>query len=89
MGDRSMIVLPTPGHTPGSLSMLVRRPGQDPMLMVGDLTYDADFMERGNVVRGVGQQLKDTTRRVLELKRRHPGLRILGAHDPAAPATLI
>lgn len=88
MGDRSMIVLPTPGHTPGSISMLVRRPGQDPMLMVGDLTYDADFMERGNVVRGVGQQLKDTTRRVLELKRRRPGLRILGAHDPAASATL-
>lgn len=90
MGDRSMIVLPTPGHTHGSLSMLVRRPGQDPMLMVGDLTYDAVAMEGGNVPPGVGsqRQLKDTTRRVLELKRRHSGLRILAAHDPAAPATL-
>ncbi len=90
MGDGSMIVLPTPGHTPGSLSMLVRRPGQDPLLMVGDLTYDADAMEHKNVIPGAGsaRQLKATTRLVLDLKRHHPGLRILGAHDPAAPATL-
>src|SRR3954470_4480009 len=25
-GDRSLVVLPTPGHTPGSVSLLVRRP---------------------------------------------------------------
>jgi glyoxylase-like metal-dependent hydrolase (beta-lactamase superfamily II) len=90
MGDHSMVLLPTPGHTPGSLSMLVRRPGHDPLLMVGDLTYDADAMEHDHVIPGVGshRQLQDSTRRVLELKRRHPGLRILGAHDPAAHATL-
>ncbi|MEA2001665.1 MAG: MBL fold metallo-hydrolase [Actinomycetota bacterium] len=90
MGDRSMILLPTPGHTPGSLSMLVRRPGYDPVLMVGDLTYDAHAMEHKNVFPGVGstRALKDTTSRVLELKKRHPGLRILAAHDPAAAAAL-
>ena len=90
MGDRSMILLPTPGHTPGSLSMLIRRPGHDPLLMVGDLTYDARAMENESVIPGVGstRQLDDTTRRVLELKRRQPGLRILAAHDPSAEATL-
>jgi len=39
-GDGSMVLLPTPGHTPGSRSMLVRRPGKVPLLLVGDLTYD-------------------------------------------------
>lgn len=90
MGDRSMVLLPTPGHTPGSLSMLVRRPGEDPLLMVGDLTYDAAAMEHDQTLSGVGprRQLHESTRRVLELKRRHPNLRILGAHDPAAETTL-
>lgn len=90
MDDRSMILLPTPGHTPGSLSMLIRRPGRDPVLMVGDLTYDAHAMEHDLVKPGVGsaRQLKETTSRVLELKRRHPGLRILAAHDPGAAEIL-
>lgn len=90
MGDRSMMLLPTPGHTPGSLSMLVRRPGRDPLLMVGDLTYDAAAMEHDQVLSGVGprRQLRDSTQRVLELKTQHPSLRILGAHDPAAAVIL-
>ena len=90
MGDGSMVLLPTPGHTPGSLSMLVRRPGRDPLLMVGDLTYDAAAMEHDHTLSGVGprRQLRESTERVLELKTRHPDLRILGAHDPAAAATL-
>lgn len=90
MGDRSMLLLPTPGHTPGSLSMLVRRPGHDPLLMVGDLTYDAAAMEHDHALPGVGshRQIENSTRQVLDLKRRHPGLRILGAHDPDAHAIL-
>lgn len=90
MGDHSMMLLPTPGHTPGSLSMLVRRPGHDPLLMVGDLTYDAAAMEHDHALPGVGshRQLHHSTQQVLELKRRHPGLRILAAHDPAAYTTL-
>jgi hypothetical protein len=39
-GDGSMVLFPTPGHTPGSQSMLVRRPGRVPLLLVEDLTYD-------------------------------------------------
>lgn len=90
MGDGSLMLLPTPGHTPGSLSMLVRRANADPLLMVGDLTYDAEVMERSGALPGVGsrRELRATTTRVLELKRRHPGLRLLAAHDPAAAAGL-
>jgi glyoxylase-like metal-dependent hydrolase (beta-lactamase superfamily II) len=90
MGDGSMILLPTPGHTPGSLSMLIRRPEADPLLFVGDLTYDAHAMEHEGTLPGVGstKQLRATTARVIELKRRLPGLRILAAHDPGAEGAL-
>jgi glyoxylase-like metal-dependent hydrolase (beta-lactamase superfamily II) len=91
MGDRTMVVLPTPGHTPGSLSMLVRHGDTASLLMVGDLTYDAAAMERDHIVPGVGsvRQLQESTNRVLALKRRHPHLQILGAHDPAAARLLV
>ena len=44
-GDGSLVLLPTPGHTPGSMSLLVRRPGRPPLIMVGDVTYDAHLLE--------------------------------------------
>ena len=39
MGDGSLMLLPTPGHTAGSMSLLVRRGTRPPLLLVGDLTY--------------------------------------------------
>ena len=44
MGDGSMILLPTPGHTPGSMSMLVRGDGLPPFMFVGDLTYELEAL---------------------------------------------
>jgi N-acyl homoserine lactone hydrolase len=88
-GDGSLTLLATPGHTPGSLSMLVRRPGRAPLLMVGDLTYDDRRLRDGRVP-GVGsrRQLVETTAAVNELRRQYPGLVILPAHDPGAAARL-
>jgi N-acyl homoserine lactone hydrolase len=84
-GDGSLVVLPTSGHTPGSISLLVRRPGLPPLLMVGDVTYDAHVLEAGHVP-GVGSRrhLRETTAMVNEMRRRCPGLAILPAHDPGA-----
>jgi glyoxylase-like metal-dependent hydrolase (beta-lactamase superfamily II) len=88
-GDGSMVLLPTPGHTPGSLSMLVRAPGRTPLLMVGDVTYDSDLLERGQVP-GVGEKrtLTGTTQMINELRLRNPGLAVLAAHDPRAASSL-
>jgi N-acyl homoserine lactone hydrolase len=90
LGDGSLVLLPTPGHTPGSLSLLVRRSGQTPLLMVGDLTYDANLLANGDVP-GIGhkRQLQVATAMVNELVRRHPGLAILPGHDPGAVERLI
>jgi glyoxylase-like metal-dependent hydrolase (beta-lactamase superfamily II) len=90
MGDGSLILLPTPGHTPGSLSLLVRRRTRSPLLLVGDLSYGADLLERRQLP-GVGarNQLAGTTDKVLALKQRLPDLIILPAHDPTAAQRLL
>ena len=88
-GDGSLVLLPTPGHTPGSMSLLVRRPGLPPLMMVGDVTYDADLLEAGHVP-GVGsrRRRRDTTAMINTLRQQHPGLVILPAHDPGAASRL-
>jgi N-acyl homoserine lactone hydrolase len=85
MGDGSLVMLPTPGHTAGSVSLLIQRRGRSPLLLVGDLTYGAELLERRRLP-GVGDrgQLAKTTDKVLALKQRMPGLVILPAHDPTA-----
>jgi N-acyl homoserine lactone hydrolase len=89
MGDGSLTLLPTPGHTAGSMSLLVRRNGQVPLLLVGDLSYGAELLDARRVP-GVGSRRKllTTTDMVLALKARTPGLVVLPAHDPTAAARL-
>lgn len=88
-GDGSVVLLPTPGHTPGSQSMLLRRPDRPPLLLVGDLTYDTDLLIAGSVP-GVGSNkyLRRTTAMVNALRGTHPDLVVLAAHDPNAAARL-
>jgi N-acyl homoserine lactone hydrolase len=88
-GDGAIIILPTPGHTDGSLSMLVRRPEHAPLLMVGDLTYDADLLAGGKLP-GVGdkRQMRDSVAKINALRDAMPDLAVLPAHDPGAAARL-
>ena len=88
-GDGSLVLLPTPGHTPGSMSLLVRRPGLPPLMMVGDLTYDAHLLELGHIP-GVGsrRRLQQATAMVNTMRQRYPDLVILPAHDPEAASRL-
>jgi len=90
MGDGSLVLLPTPGHTAGSMSLLVRRTRKPPLLLVGDLAYHADLMPRGQLP-GVGRrrQLAESTRNILALAGKHPGLVVLPAHDPTAARRLL
>jgi N-acyl homoserine lactone hydrolase len=89
LGDGSLVLLPTPGHTPGSASLLVRRDGAAPLLLVGDLTYGVDLFEHGRVP-GTGhrRQLRASSALVRQLRARLPDLAILPAHDPSAAARL-
>jgi N-acyl homoserine lactone hydrolase len=71
------------------MSLLVRRPGRPPLLMVGDLTYDADLLAAGHVP-GVGsrRRLTQATVMINQLRQHHPDLVILAAHDPGAAGRL-
>ena len=90
MGDGSLILLPTPGHTAGSVSLLVRRAGRPPLLLAGDLTYGAEILQRGQLP-GVGNRrlLAESTRKVIALRQQQPGLVVLPAHDPTAAQRLL
>jgi glyoxylase-like metal-dependent hydrolase (beta-lactamase superfamily II) len=90
MGDGSLMLLPMPGHTPGSMAMLVKGGPGDPLLLVGDLTYSCDLLH-DDFVPGVGnaKQLHAGNAMVRELERRFAGLRVLAAHDPEARNSLL
>ena len=78
-----------PGHTPGSMSLLVRRPGRPPLIMVGDVTYDAHLLEVGYVP-GVGsrRRLREATVMINKMRQQYPGLVILPAGGPGAAGRL-
>lgn len=89
MGDGSMVVLPTPGHLPGSVSMLVRRHGSSPLLLIGDLTYAAELLDRDQVpATGDKKLLRESFSKVRLLREQMPDLMILPAHDPRAAEAL-
>lgn len=83
--DGSMILLPTPGHTAGSMSMLIRQDGWDPILLVGDLTYEAALLE-DDIVPGTGDReaLRASFAKVRRLKQCLPGLAVVASHDFSA-----
>jgi glyoxylase-like metal-dependent hydrolase (beta-lactamase superfamily II) len=88
-GDGSMILLPTPGHTAGSISMLIRQNGWDPILLVGDLTYEVALLEQDIVPgTGDGETLLASFAKVRGLKSRLPELVIVASHDFGAEAAI-
>ncbi|MHA7899829.1 MAG: N-acyl homoserine lactonase family protein [Henriciella sp.] len=89
MGDGSLILLPTPGHTTGSISMLVRSSLGPPLLLVGDLAYSADAIVQDRVPgTGDAKQLRSTYAKVRQLKADLPDLLIIPSHDDAAISQL-
>jgi glyoxylase-like metal-dependent hydrolase (beta-lactamase superfamily II) len=89
MGDGSMVLLPTPGHLPGSVSMLVRMTGTPPVLLIGDLAYSVAALERGQIP-GTGdkEELRDSYDKVRALKAHLPGLVVASSHDAEAARAL-
>lgn len=67
------------------MSMLIRRSGSVPVLLVGDETYDIDALRR-SVVPGTGAtgRQRETTERINALSKQLPDLVIVAAHDPRA-----
>jgi glyoxylase-like metal-dependent hydrolase (beta-lactamase superfamily II) len=80
-GRGDVIVVPTPGHTPGHVSVIVR--GEPSIFIAGDTSYTEDLLKQG-VVDGVSPDeavSRETNERILALAREQP-LVYLPSHDP-------
>jgi glyoxylase-like metal-dependent hydrolase (beta-lactamase superfamily II) len=85
--DGSIVALPTPGHSPGHTSFLVRT-GKGSVLLAGDVTYDLPALEMQRDQGFIADVDKhhDTLRRVLSLVKN--GVAYLPSHDPESPDRL-
>jgi glyoxylase-like metal-dependent hydrolase (beta-lactamase superfamily II) len=89
MGDGSIMLLPTPGHTPGSLSALLRSEGMAPVLLAADLAYDVDLLMKDQLPgTGNADVLRASYAKVRVLKEQLPDLVITVSHDPATAGQL-
>jgi glyoxylase-like metal-dependent hydrolase (beta-lactamase superfamily II) len=88
MGDGSIVLLPTPGHLDGSLSVFLRV--DPPILFVSDLCYRTDLLMNDQFP-GTGEQevLAESWAKVRALKRALPDMLIVPSHDRAAVAPLL
>ncbi len=85
MGDGSLILLPTPGHTPGSSSLFVRSSQLPPILLIGDLAYSADMLMQDKIPgTGDAKLLRQSYARVRQMKRMLPELILVPSHDSTA-----
>lgn len=88
-GDCALIMLPTPGHTPGSASLLVRSLGLPPILLAGDLAYEPSLIWEDRVPdTGDAEQIRKTFAKVRGLREALPDLVVLTSHDNNAPQLL-
>jgi N-acyl homoserine lactone hydrolase len=85
--DGSIVALPTPGHTPGHTSYLVRT-GRGSVLIAGDVTYDLRALEEQRDQGFIADVDKHHTTlpRVLALVK--SGVAYLPSHDPESPTRL-
>jgi len=85
--DGSVLAVPTPGHSIGHTSVLVRRPQGD-VLLAGDVTYDLPALvaqkDQGFIANVAQHHV--TLQRVRTLVEQ--GVAYLPSHDPASPTRL-
>jgi len=94
-GDGSIVIVPAPGHTPGSVIVFVTLPTRR-YAFVGDLVWQLEGItlreERPWLTRGQGDadepQVRDNILRMASLASRFPDLVIVPAHDARAFASL-
>lgn len=91
-GDGSVIALPTPGHTPGSASYLVRGEGGKSWLFIGDATWTVEGLKLPAHKNPLVSALFDRDARVLAqtlgqlhaVQAQRPEVLVVPAHDFAA-----
>ena len=86
LGDGSVILLPTPGHDPGHLVVLVRMDGYE-ILVTGDIMYTLRHLAVDEVRailfggKFLERQQIDSIRRIQRLRQALPNMVIVPGHD--------
>lgn len=86
--DKSLVLVHTPGHSPGHCSVLLKTDTAH-ILLAGDVCYDKTQLEKETFAAGLASYKKaaQTYAAIKEYSRRHP-LLFIPAHDPDAATTL-
>jgi glyoxylase-like metal-dependent hydrolase (beta-lactamase superfamily II) len=86
LGDGSIRLLPTPGHTPGHLSVLLQTGGHGQVLLVGDAAYTRRSIDE-QILPLLTADEGAYRRSLAELKafaERNPDALVIPTHDPDA-----
>lgn len=95
-GDGSIVCVPAPGHTPGSIIVFVTLPNQVRYALVGDLVWQREGLtrrlERPFLIRRLGDFDNEGNRqnilKMVSIMQRIPGLIVVPAHDQRAFAEM-
>jgi glyoxylase-like metal-dependent hydrolase (beta-lactamase superfamily II) len=95
-GDGSMVILPAPGHTPGSVVVFVTLPGGARYAFVGDLVWQLEaILEREErpwaTSKAMGEDpvaVRDSLLRMCAIATRYPQITIVPAHDARGYASI-
>jgi glyoxylase-like metal-dependent hydrolase (beta-lactamase superfamily II) len=88
-GDSTVVLVPLPGHTPGSTGLFVNLKSGKRFFFIGDLTWAIDGVrlpaERPWIARKLAdvdeEEVRRSIVRVHELQQRYPNLVVVPAHD--------
>ena len=91
-----MVIVPAPGHTPGSVVVFVTLPGGVRYAFVGDLVWQREgILEREErpwaTSKTLGEDpvaLKDSMLRIIAIATRYPQITIVPSHDPRGYASI-
>lgn len=86
--DGSLVIVPTPGHTPGHVSVIADT-GREKLFMAGDTSYTQELLLRmqPDGVSPDAKQSRETHRRILNMAEIDP-LVYLPSHDPESARRL-
>ncbi len=81
-GDRTVVAFPTPGHTDGHQSLLVRQTGRKPLVLAADAMYTLENMQEA-IPPGLAMDIPVATQALYVFKAmNYIGAEVVPSHDP-------
>jgi N-acyl homoserine lactone hydrolase len=86
LGDGSIRLVSTPGHTVGHMSLILQRPDQPQVLVVGDAAYTLRSIETQTLplLTAGDRRYADSLRQLKAFSEANPDAKIIPSHDPSA-----